>query len=149
MKRLIGMLILISLSMTVCIAQDKKEDIKTLFQLMQSDKMIDKTMEGISSVMSQQFLGQFSEDKEILKKMTDFMETETKAAAKKMRVNMMAVYEKHFTHQDIKEYIKFYQSPAGKKMLKKQPEIQKDMLEYNMEYLPDLQEKISKIIEEL
>jgi len=32
-----------------------------------------------------------------------------------------AVYERHFTHDEIKELIKLYQTPIGKKLVQKQP----------------------------
>jgi hypothetical protein len=38
------------------------------------------------------------------------------------------IYEKHFTHDDIKQMIAFYQSPIGKKLLKKQPAILKESM---------------------
>ena len=37
-------------------------------------------------------------------------------------MNMLVpIYDKHFTHDDIKQLIKFYESPVGKKLLKATP----------------------------
>ena len=38
------------------------------------------------------------------------------------------IYEKHFTHDDIKQMIAFYQSPIGKKLLKKMPVIMQESM---------------------
>ena len=42
----------------------------------------------------------------------------------------LPIYNKYYTHQDIKDLIKFFDSPIGKKMIKMQPYIlQESMLE--------------------
>ncbi len=41
---------------------------------------------------------------------------------------MVPVYDKHFTHDDIKQLIKFYESPIGKKFLEKTPMITQESM---------------------
>ncbi|MEM6471942.1 MAG: DUF2059 domain-containing protein [Planctomycetota bacterium] len=39
------------------------------------------------------------------------------------------VYEKHLTHDDVKQLIKFYESPVGRKLVKVQPLIVQDSMQ--------------------
>ena len=41
----------------------------------------------------------------------------------------MPIYGKHFTAEEIAELIKFYESPVGKKLIKKTPDINKEVME--------------------
>ena len=41
---------------------------------------------------------------------------------------VVPIYAKHFTRDDIGEMIKFYNSPVGKKLIKKQPKIMKESM---------------------
>jgi len=36
---------------------------------------------------------------------------------------VVPIYDKHFSHEDVKELIKFYQSPIGQKLVREQPGI--------------------------
>jgi hypothetical protein len=39
-----------------------------------------------------------------------------------------AIWDKHFTHQEIRELIRFYQSPIGQKIIQETPAIQQESL---------------------
>ena len=52
------------------------------------------------------------------------------------------IYEKHFTHDDIKQMIAFYQSPIGKKLLKKQPAILKESMAVGIAWAQKITEKL-------
>ena len=66
------------------------------------------------------------------KKKKEFM----KEFSKESKVFFIKTYDKHFTEKEIDEIIKFYSSPVGKRMLKKQPDIMLEAFE--------LGQKISK-----
>ena len=55
-------------------------------------------------------------------------------------------YDKHMTHDDIKQLLKFYNSPIGKKLIEKQPLILRDSMivgqKWGMELNRRIQERI-------
>jgi uncharacterized protein len=61
---------------------------------------------------------------------------------------VIPIYDKHFTHDDIKELIKFYSSPIGKKFIKVQPQLTYESMEVGQEWGRRLSEKIVKRITE-
>ena len=77
--------------------------------------------------------------------------TETKELTKKIvNEEMVRLYETHFTHSEIKDMIAFYESPTGKKMLEKTPELTTDLMNVMMtKYMPEFQQKIGGKLEEL
>jgi uncharacterized protein len=76
---------------------------------------------------------------------------ETKALVKKMiNEDVVQIYDKYFTDKEIQKYLDFYKTPEGKKMLDMTPAIQTDLMTVMMnKYMPELQEKFKKKLEEL
>jgi uncharacterized protein len=57
------------------------------------------------------------------------------------------IFDKHFTESEIKEWITFYKSPVGKKMVELMPVMMSEsMTKINESLFPKLQEEIGKII---
>lgn len=52
------------------------------------------------------------------------------------------VYEKYFSHDDIKELIEFYESPIGRKLVKAQPMIIRDSMEIGSQWGRNLAQQI-------
>ena len=135
--------------------QDKQADLKKLFGLMQTDKMINGIMDNMSTMIKQQASSEFkSSDANTKAKFDKYMEfvmSETKELSKKLiNVEMVQIYDKHFTQSEIKDLIAFYESSTGKKMIEKTPEISKDLMESMMsKYLPEFQEKMKARLDEL
>jgi hypothetical protein len=57
-------------------------------------------------------------------------------------------YEKYFTHADIKELIRFYESPIGKKLISVQPKIMQECMVAGQEWGRKLGEKVAKKLQE-
>ena len=57
-------------------------------------------------------------------------------------------YDKHLTHEEIKELIKFYESPIGKKMIEKQPMIMQDAMVAGQKWGVELNRRMREKIEE-
>lgn len=58
-------------------------------------------------------------------------------------INMIVpIYDKHFTEEDIKGMIAFYETPAGKKMVEKLPMIMQESMTVGQEWGRQLGEKI-------
>lgn len=133
-------------------AQDKAADLKTLFELMNSEKMMDGMMASIVPMIKQSASAKIKGDdaKEKFDKYMDFMSVEMKELSTNiLNVEMPLIYEKYFTHDDIKYLIKFYQSPTGKKMIENTPQVMKDLMNsMTTKYMPEFQEKMMKKLEE-
>ena len=52
------------------------------------------------------------------------------------------IYNKHYTHQEILDLIKFYESPTGKKMLEKSPAVVAESINIGMEWGQKLGERV-------
>ena len=61
---------------------------------------------------------------------------------------MAKVYMEVYTHQDIKEMLKFYQSPIGKKMAEKSGELSSKSMAAGQEWGMELQTTMMKYIQE-
>jgi hypothetical protein len=120
---------------------------------MNTDKMIDAMMNNIIPILKKQANEQIQgiDAKEKFDKYIEFMMNETKELSKKLiNEEMVQIYDNHFTHQEIKDLIAFYESSTGQKMLKVAPEISKDLMNAMSEkYMPDFQAKLTKKLEEL
>ena len=153
MKKLLLLSIMTIAFATTAVAQDKAADIKKLFELMKTDKMMDSMMQNMMPMIlktaSDRIKGE--DEKEKFNQYTNFVTDEMKGLTKKiMNEEMPKIYEKHFDQKDIKVLINFFESATGQKMLEKTPEITKEMMtSMTTKYLPEFQQKIETKIEEL
>lgn len=153
MKKLMIIPVLLLSVTFISFGQDKSADLKKLFTLMNTDKMLDDMMNNMIPAMKQQAGAQIqgADAKEKMEKYVEFLMTETKELSKKLiNEEMVQIYDKHFTATEIKDLIAFYESPTGKKMLAKTPEITKDLMNAMVsKYMPEYQERLRKKLEEL
>lgn len=56
----------------------------------------------------------------------------------------IASYDNHLTHDEIKELLKFYESPIGKKLIKKQPLIMRDSMVAGQAWGIELNRRLQK-----
>ena len=143
------LLVLTSFNLT---AATKKDKIIQLFGLMNSDKMINSMVDNISKM----FQNQSSELKDarkdsIQKVYMEYVMDETKAFSKNLINNdMVIIYDKYFTENDVDKYIEFYQTPEGKKLLDQSTNIQNDLMTAIINtYLPELKTKFKNKLDEL
>jgi hypothetical protein len=61
---------------------------------------------------------------------------------------LVPVYDRHFTHKEIKELIKFYSSPIGEKMLKATPQVIRDSIQVGNRWGMEMHKKIKVQLEE-
>ncbi len=134
-------------------AQDKTADIKRLFELMQSEKTIDDMMDNMLAVFQQQAEGkiQGAAAKEKYDEYVEFMKTEVRDLSDKMvNQEMVDIYNRHFTQEEIKDLIRFYETPTGKKLIEKNPEVTKDLMNSMMtKYMPEFQGKLASKLKDL
>jgi hypothetical protein len=118
MKKLLLLSIIAIVFSIGSFAQDKASDLKKLFELMDSEKMIDGIMNNMIPSLKQQASVQIQgEDaKEKFDQYIDFLMSETKELSNKLvNEEMVDIYDKYFSHEEIKDLISFYESPTGKK----------------------------------
>nr|WP_246534888.1 DUF2059 domain-containing protein [Wohlfahrtiimonas chitiniclastica] len=60
---------------------------------------------------------------------------------------LVPVYQKEFTEADVKAFLEFYQSPAGKKMIEKQPVIMQESMMIGQQWGMGVAQKIQTILE--
>ncbi|WP_298650157.1 DUF2059 domain-containing protein [uncultured Proteiniphilum sp.] len=158
MKKLAILAIVIILPLVVTMAQDKSGDIRRLMAVMQMDKTVDNMMNSMQNAMKQQATMQIQGDsakeksrEEIIEKSMDFIMTEMTAITKKMiDEDLPTVYEKFFTHGEIKDLIQFYESPTGKKLLEITPEMSVEIMSLlTTKYMPTLNQKMKELMSEL
>lgn len=136
------------------IAQSKQEDLKNLFELMQTNKMVDQMMDQMLPILTQQTEQLFKDDADKVKKTEEFfafVKEETKVMTKNfIDEDMVGVYDKHFTHDEVKELAAFYATPLGKKLLEKTPVISGETMQIMMQkHMPAFQAKVGEKLKEL
>lgn len=153
MKKLLFFSILTIVFTINSIAQDKTADLKVLFELMKTESMIDAQISNMIPMLKQQASEQIQGSDAQMKfdEYLSFMLKEVKELSNKLiNEEMIDIYDKHFTHEEIIDLIKFYESPIGKKILEKTPEITADLMNSMMtKFMPEFQEKLYKKLEEL
>ena len=153
MKKLILSIALCSIAVLSTQAQTKHDRVVKLIHLMQADEMINKSFESISSTVIQQAQSEAKDStaKEKVKVMMETVMSGAKDMAKKLiNEDMVTLYEKYFNAADIESYIRFYESPAGKKMVAVQPEMQKDLMNVMFsKYIPEFKAKIEAKAKEM
>lgn len=61
---------------------------------------------------------------------------------------MVPIYDKYYTHDDIRELIKFYESPVGKKMVDTMPLLLQESMQAGQEWGRALSEKMLQKLKE-
>lgn len=153
MKKIVLLSILIITIAFTSNAQDKTTNIKKLFELMQTDKMMDDMMQNMMSMFKKAAGDKIKGDNEREKfnQFNVFLSQEMKELSKKiLNEEMPKIYEKHFDDKDVRYLIKFYKSTTGKKLLEKTPEITKELMGsmFN-KYIPEIEKKVKLKLEDL
>ena len=145
MKKLTFVLLISIIAIFNAQSQTKQENIKVLFQLMQTDSVVEKMMNSMIPVMMKSIpQAQDSTAKSQLdatmKKMTQVMMVITKRL---LNEDMVVLYDKYFTESEISDLATFYKSPAGKKMVAVSPELNKEMMMVLItKYFPEMQQML-------
>jgi len=134
-------------------AQTKQESIKELFHVMQTDSLTDKMLASMAPALQNQMQGQIADSAakvnsaEIMK---SIMQTVKEISKKMLDEDMVGLYDKYFTQDEIKDYIRFYKTPSGQKFLKVMPDLQKDLMDVMMQkYMPEMQKTLKEKFDEM
>lgn len=158
MKKILFLVFSLCFFSSLCSAQTASDkSLKELFTLTDMDKMLDSAYSQMDGVFAQ-MVGQMNvseEQKPVLdkffKKYTALVREEL--SWKKLEQPVMVTYRQVFTEPEVRELIEFYQSPLGRKMLDKMPELMQasmvSMQESMQGLMPKLQELQKELHEEL
>ncbi|MET4082309.1 hypothetical protein ABIB40_002267 [Pedobacter sp. UYP30] len=136
-------------------AQTKQESIRTLFSVMKQDSLMDKIVNSIMpsliAQMSSQYAAKNPASKAKMMEATKVGMEVSKTMLKKMVADggMVAIYDKHFSQDEINDFITFYKSPSGQKLLEEMPSITKDNVIMMQKYIPEMQKEIKMKMDEI
>lgn len=134
-------------------AQDKKEALKELFEVMQIEKMTSQMMDNMIPMLQQQAQSSLKkeEDKAKFEEYMKYVMDETKTLCLNLIKNdMPLIYEKHFSYEDIINLTNFYKTPTGQRLLEKTPDVGKETMQIMMtKHIPEFQQKIQAKLKEL
>ncbi|MDZ7900368.1 MAG: DUF2059 domain-containing protein [Arcicella sp.] len=148
------------LALIVCYSsysQTKKENLTELFKLMEVDKMMDKMYGSIIPMMQSQMRKSVPDSLQTTKSkammddnMKVIMEESKKMASDFLNNDMVGIYEKNFSDQEVKDLVAFYKTSTGKRMIEKTPAIQQETMQIMMtKYMPKFQETMKNMIEKM
>ena len=130
----------------------KKEKIKTLFTLMHQDSLMLKTYRGMATSFYDitKMVGDTTSKERRQKIMDMSFQKATAIALRFLNEDMVDIYDKYFTIEEIEDFVNFYKSKSGQKMCGQMPEITKDIMTVmSTKYQTEFQESFKKEIEEM
>jgi hypothetical protein len=148
-------IILIAATLFTCnicgIAQmtPKQQAIKELFIVMHQDSLMNQTMNAMSGAMTATIRNPNSNDtaanNTMQRMMAKNMEATKDMVTKLINEDMVDVYDKYFTLQEIKDFTSFYKSKSGQQLLNKMPDITKDIMTVvATKYAPAMQQAMQE-----
>jgi hypothetical protein len=138
MKKIVIMMLLLA-SSSLFAAESKQEDIRTLLELTGAARLGIQIMNQMIE-MYKQNMPNVPE-----KFWSDFM---NEVKVEDLIRLIIPIYDKYFTHDDIKELIKFYNTPIGKKVITLLPEITRESISVGQEWGRALGERIKNRLEQ-
>lgn len=152
MKKLILLTAVCSLLCLTVHAQTKQQSIKDLLRIMQQDSLMQKTMQATMGAMaSHSAPGQDPAAKaKVMAAMSASMEVTTRIMKKFMDEDMVQIYDKNFSQNEINDFIAFYKSSSGQKMLNSMPAVQTDVMAIMYQkYVPLMMQEMKKKVDDL
>lgn len=127
---------------------------------MHQDSLIIKSFDGISQAMIKNMSGMFNDTayskyrNEISKLTQKVMEKNMirakDIALQMVNVDMVDIYEKYFTIEEIEDFTAFYKTKSAQRLLAQTPDITKDLVTImGTKYQKDYQASIMKDMEEM
>jgi len=138
----------------------KKEKIKTLFALMHQDSLMIRTIDAMTTSMVNNMTKIFNDtvytnhgiDPSVIaqKLMKKSLQKSKENALKLLNGDMVDIYDKYFTIEEIDDFSNFYKSKSGQKLLNQMPNITKDIMAVmSTKYQADFQQSFMKDIQEM
>ena len=126
-------------------AREKRADIERLMKVTKAAEMGAQ----MGDLMAQQIVQLSGADTpEAVARCREFAATAVREmlAQKGLMKELVPVYEKHFSHEEIREMIAFYETPLGKKSIEVMPEVMADSMQIGQRWaarvMPEVREKV-------
>jgi len=131
-------------------ALTKQESIKQLFQVMKTDSITEKMFTSMMLPMMNQMQSMDSVSKNHFKeKMQSMVPVFKNITNKMLNEDMVVLYDKYFTQEEINDFIHFYETPSGQKWINLTPDITKELMTVMMQkYMPEITKAIAEKFEE-
>ncbi len=126
MKKAVLVLVICVSALLTGYSQTKQESIKELFQLMQKDSVINRSISPILSMLKTMQLKDSTLSVESRNSIISNLQN-LKELSIKMQNEEMALYDKYYTQDEITYLIKFYKSSLGQKSIESNESIQNDL----------------------
>ncbi len=131
--------------------QPSKEDLNKLFKVMHLREQMEKQLQMMPQIIQQQLQQQWKQmsaksgtkltpDQEagLEKLMQKYMDKAMNVYnVDQMIADIIPVYQRHFTKDDVNAQIAFYSTPAGQRMIELQPVIMKEYMPVVMKHVQD------------
>lgn len=136
----------------------KKEAIKELLAIMHQDSLMVKMMKQMTTAMSTGMNATmqkaniadtfYSNNSKMM--MDKSMEATKGIMLRMVKEDMVDVYDKYFSMQEIQDFMIFYKSKSGQKLLEKTPDLSNDMITImQTKYGAEMQQAMMKAMEEM
>lgn len=153
MKKVVFLALMLVISVNCFSAPASKETIDELFKVTQTEKMMDSVYGQMDGMFKQMVQGMnvTEENKPILDSFFVKYNTLIKQEMswKKLKDPMAEAYASVYTEDEVKDIIKFYKSPAGKKMVEKMPELMQASMSIVQNSMKNMMPKINQLQKEL
>ena len=150
MNLILACLTLCTLSLT---AQERNEDIaKRFLKAMDFEQTVIESGDVGFNMVKQSLEKHNLSDKAMAEVKDAFLAYMTRLATDpELRDVTIKTYQKHFTDQELEELINFFDTPLGKKIQKKQPQIMGSVMELSMKiakrHVPAYQDALQEILQ--
>ena len=115
----------------------KEQDIRRMMELTGAAKLAEQIMDQMIVALDQE-----GADKAFWESLRTEFDTQS------LLRKTIPIYDKHFTHEEIKGLIAFYESPLGSKLIEKLPAVTQESMAVGMEWGQEIAEKVIEKMEE-
>ena len=156
MKSLLFLLLFFVLAMPTFLwagGASHRAAVEELLAVSQADQMLEPMYQQLDSMLEQQFakLAESKKDERILKKyrkrLVGLLRKEMKWEM--MEADIVDLYVKVYTENEVKEITRFYRSPIGQKLIAKMPQVMNEAMAISQKNFQHLMPKIQRISREM
>jgi hypothetical protein len=130
------------LSLAQEISDDYKKAVKKMLEVSGSQAIFKASVSQMMDIMKKQYSSVPD------KVWSEFITEMEKTSMEDLIVLLIPIYHKHFTLEDIKQLIDFYQSPVGKKFAEKTPLITQESMQAGYDWGLQIGQKIAEKLKE-
>ena len=116
--------------------------VREFFRILEVDKMTDAGLDSSVEILA----GQTDQPEKAKPKIEKFLRDTV--GFKVIEDDMVKLYKKHFSEEEMQDLLKFYKTPTGKKMAKLQPVLFKEGAAIGQSRMMKRQDDLQKIMEE-